>query len=88
MAGTPLKFEDLDALPLPVAATDRLVVGRGNDLKRLDFDYWRGGLSDRRIVQRPQSGDFNTWVNQDGATSPISTTASRSSTTTARPPTA
>lgn len=57
----------ISALSLPVTMTDRLVVGRGNDLKRHDFPAWRGSISNRRIPAVPQSSTFSTWVNQDTA---------------------
>lgn len=66
--GDPLELDDFDALPLPIVPTDRLVVGRSNDLKRMDVTNWLGGPSRRTGVAFPQAADFGTWVNQDGAT--------------------
>ncbi len=62
-----LQIDGLDALPLPVVKTDRMVVGRGGNLFRIDVADWRGGISERRSPNIPQSSDFPTWVNQDGA---------------------
>lgn len=58
-AGTPL--------PLPVVATDRLIVGRGGVLKRIDQVAFRGSPGMRAKCVAPTSSDFSTWVNQNGS---------------------
>jgi hypothetical protein len=68
MAGAGFKIDGLDPLPLPVVNTDRLVVGRSGDLKRMDVKEFRGGISNRKgDIVIPRAADFPTWVNQ-GAT--------------------
>ena len=37
------QIDELEALPLPMRAADRLVIGRGGDLYRMDLSEWRGG---------------------------------------------
>jgi hypothetical protein len=64
----PLQIDGLDALPLPVVRSDRLLITRSNDFKRLDVKDWYAGISDRQALVPPQAADFSTWVNQDGAT--------------------
>jgi hypothetical protein len=63
-----LKVDNLDALPLPVVSTDRVVVGRSNDLFRMDVLRWRGGQSARQSSQPPVAADFGTWLSQNSST--------------------
>ena len=69
MAGEGFKIDELDALPLPVLNTDRLVVGRSGDLKRMDVKDFRGGISNRKgDIVIPRAADFAIWVNQGATT--------------------
>jgi hypothetical protein len=65
MANQGLKIDQLDPLPLPVLATDELIVARSGDLKRMAVRHFRGGISNRKgDLVPPQAANFPTWVNQ------------------------
>lgn len=61
------EIDQLDPLTPPVRAADRLVIGRGGDLYRLDTGDWLRGIGERRNDAVPRESDFPIWVNQDGA---------------------
>lgn len=64
-----LKIIDaLDPLPSAVVSTDRLIVGRANDLNRLDVLNWRGGGAARASLVVPTAADFSTWLSQNSNT--------------------
>lgn len=62
-----VQIDQLDPLTPPVRAADRLVIGRGGDLYRLDTGDWLRGIGERRNEAVPRASDFPIWVNQDGA---------------------
>jgi hypothetical protein len=67
MSDTGFLIDDLDLLPLPVVATDRMLVGRSGDIKRIDKPSFRGSPGVRAQCVVPLASDFSTWVNQNGS---------------------
>lgn len=66
--GDPTPVDNLLALDAPVQRTDRMIVGRGNDLYRMDATRWRGGGAARKSLVIPQASDFATIVNTNSTT--------------------